>query len=127
MIKTLFSEGRKVASSVKDSIVPVNIIYHGVIPGVIVFIVSLLVSIFLIKIPISGEGTINTCTKWSDSSKKHCIKRENRPYNRRWNLLGYVILIPLLSLFVASLWYKMIFYAYNPYVAAASYTFKSFR
>ena len=126
IIKTFFTESKKVASNVKNSIVPVNILYHAIIPAIVVAIILLYISVVLIKIPISGKGSYKTCTKWSDEEKKNCIQHENRVYDRKWHLLGYLIFIPLISVFMSRMWYKLVFYTYNPYIAAASYTYNAF-
>ena len=130
VVKTFFDESKKVASNAKNSIVPVNMVYHGIIPAIIIAIILLYLCIGFFKISISGQGTQTVCTKWakntSSQDSSRCIQYEIKPYNRKWNLLIYLTLIPSLSLILSSMWYKLMFDIYNPYIAAASYSYNSF-
>lgn len=142
IIKTFFSESTKAASNVAKSIVPVNVVFHGIVPFFVFIMLSLYVTAYVLKIGITGTSSYRSCKRWSDSNKNNktvslngqsstrtrneCLEYEDKTYDKKWNILAYVLVVPLVAVILAFMWYKLMFYVYNPYIAAASFAWDSF-
>jgi hypothetical protein len=106
VVKEIGEQTEKATTAIVRSIVPVNVITWGVIPGVIAGIIILIILIYL-KIPLSGTRKIRVCR----GSPQVCEDKEvSNKYNILWYTLG-----PLIGgLIIGSIGYKIGIMAKNP-------------
>mgnify|MGYP006923112802 CR=1 FL=1 len=99
------------------NITPVDVMAWGVIPG-IGGALAMLVLLRYMNVSLSGEYEAQVCTEDDDGGAyKKC-----RPtmVSRKWNILWYIVGVPLAGFIVGSMVYQLGFAIENPGVAAGA-------
>lgn len=100
--------------AIANGITPVSVVRWGVIPGSIAGVCALLLLLFL-GVSVTGTMTMNVCTKDTPTSEEVCVPKQ---VSRKYNILWYVIGIPMASLIVGGLAYKLGFMINNQKITA---------
>lgn len=98
------------ASALNKSIVAVNIVKWGVVPGAVGGFLYFLLLVFL-GVSLTGSAEYRMCDDTGGNCKVEKV-------SRRWNILWYIIGIPVVAIMVGGMCYQLGFMISNPKLTA---------